>query len=231
MLVKDWMSTNVITVDVQDTLQQAIKLSMENRVSLLPVLEEGKLVGVVTDRDMKRTSPSDAALMDIQHILYHLSRLEVGAIMTRYPTTIPPDLTIEEAAAVLLNNKISGAPVVDEQGAIKGVITKNDLFRAMISLSGLSKRGVQFGLLLEDRPGSIKEVTDILRKHNARLVSILSSHDKSPQGYRHVYVRAYNVDRAMLPKVKEEIREVLKEKARLLYMVDHRDNKREIYAE
>jgi len=231
MLVKDWMSTNVITVDVQDTLQQAIKLSMENRVSLLPVLEEGKLVGVVTDRDMKRASPSDAALMDIQHILYHLSRLEVGAIMTRYPTTIPPDLTIEEAAAVLLNNKISGAPVVDEQGAIKGVITKNDLFRAMISLSGLSKRGVQFGLLLEDRPGSIKEVTDILRKHNARLVSILSSHDKSPQGYRHVYVRAYNVDRAMLPKVKEEIREVLKEKARLLYMVDHRDNKREIYAE
>jgi acetoin utilization protein AcuB len=231
MLVKDWMSTDVITVDVQDTLQQAIKLSMENRVSLLPVLEEGKLVGVVTDRDMKRASPSDAALMDIQHILYHLSRLEVGAIMTRYPTTIPPDLTIEEAAAVLLNNKISGAPVVDEQGAIKGVITKNDLFRAMISLSGLSKRGVQFGLLLEDRPGSIKEVTDILRKHNARLVSILSSHDKSPEGYRHVYVRAYNVDRAMLPKVKEEIREVLKEKARLLHMVDHRENKREIYAE
>jgi acetoin utilization protein AcuB len=231
MLVKDWMSTDVITVDVQDTLQQAIKLSMENRVSLLPVLEEGKLVGVVTDRDMKRASPSDAALMDIQHILYHLSRLEVGAIMTRYPTTIPPDLTIEEAAAVLLNNKISGAPVVDEQGAIKGVITKNDLFRAMISLSGLSKRGVQFGLLLEDRPGSIKEVTDILRKHNARLVSILSSHDKSPEGYRHVYVRAYNVDRAMLPKVKEEIREVLKEKAKLLHMVDHRENKREIYAE
>lgn len=231
MLVKDWMSTNVITVDVQDTLQQAIKLSMENHVSLLPVLEEGKLVGVVTDRDMKRASPSDAALMDIQHILYHLSRLEVGAIMTRYPTTIPPDLTIEEAAAVLLNNKISGAPVVDEQGAIKGVITKNDLFRAMISLSGLSKRGVQFGLLLEDRPGSIKEVTDILRKHNARLVSILSSHDKAPQGYRHVYVRAFNVDRATLPKVKDEIREVLKEKARLLYVVDHRENKREIYAE
>ena len=231
MLVKDWMSTNVITVDVQDTLQQAIKLSMENRVSLLPVLEEGTLVGVVTDRDMKRASPSDAALMDIQHILYHLSRLEVGAIMTRYPTTIPPDLTIEEAAAVLLNNKISGAPVVDEEGAIKGVITKNDLFRAMISLSGLSKRGVQFGLLLEDRPGSIKEVTDILRKHNARLVSILSSHDKSPQGYRHVYVRAFNVDRAILPKVKEEIREVLKEKARLLHVVDHRENKREIYAE
>jgi len=231
MLVKDWMSTKVITVNVQDTLQQAIKISMENQVSLLPVLEEGKLVGIITDRDLKRASPSDATFMDIQHILYHLSRLEVGAVMSRYPITIPLDHTIEEAASALLTNNISGAPVVDEHGEIKGIVTKNDLFRAMISLSGLSKRGVQFGLLLEDRAGSIKEVTDIIRKHNTRLVSILSSHEKAPQGYRHVYIRAFNVDRATLPKLRDEIKEVLKENARLLYVVDHRENKREIYVE
>ncbi|MBI4965906.1 MAG: CBS domain-containing protein [Desulfomonile tiedjei] len=231
MLVKDWMSTKIITVNVQDTMQHAINLSMENQVSLLPVLEDGKLVGIVTDRDLKRASPSDASLMDIQHILYHLSRLEVGAIMSRYPITMPLDYTVEEAASVLLTNKISGAPVLDEHGEIKGIITKNDLFRAMISLSGLNKRGVQFGLLLDDRAGSIKEVTDIVRKHKARLVSILSSREKAPQGYRHVYIRAFNVDRAALPKLKEEIRDILKEKARLLYVVDHRENKREIYNE
>jgi len=231
MLVKDWMSTKVITVNVQDTLQHAIKVSMENQMSILPVLEEGKLVGIITDRDLKRASPSDASFMDIQHILYHLSRLEVGAVMSRYPITIPLDHTIEEAASALLTNNISGAPVVDEHGEIKGIVTKNDLFRAMISLSGLSKRGVQFGLLLEDRAGSIKEVTDIIRKHNTRLVSILSSHEKAPQGYRHVYIRAFNVDRATLPKLREEIKEVLKENARLLYVVDHRENKREIYVE
>jgi len=231
MLVKDWMSTKVITVNVQDTLQHAIKVSMENQVSILPVLEEGKLVGIITDRDLKRASPSDATVMDIQHILYHLSRLEVGAVMSRYPITIPLDYTIEEAASALLTNNISGAPVVDAHGEIKGIVTKNDLFRAMISLSGLSKRGVQFGLLLEDRAGSIKEVTDIIRKHNTRLVSILSSHEKAPQGYRHVYIRAFNVDRATLPKLRDEIKEVLKENARLLYVVDHRENKREIYVE
>ncbi len=108
MLVKDWMHKKVITLDVNDTMQHAINVSMENRISMMPVLEDGKLVGIVTDRDLKRASPSDATLLDIQQVLYHLSRLEVGAIMTRYPITIPVDHTIEEAAEILMNNKISG---------------------------------------------------------------------------------------------------------------------------
>jgi acetoin utilization protein AcuB len=224
MLVKDWMSKDVITVDVSDTMQHAIKLTVEHDISMLPVLEDGKLVGVVTDRDLKRASPSDAAVMDIQQILYHLSRLEVGAIMSRFPITVLLTSTIEETAEMLLKNKISGAPVVDEQGRVRGVITKSDLFRAMISLSGLSKRGVLFGVVLEDRPGSIKEVTDIIRGYDARLVSILTSYEKAPQGYRHVYIRAFNVDRDRFGDLKDEIRKVCK----LLYVVDHRDNRREI---
>jgi len=135
--------------------------------------------------------------------------------------------TIEETAEILLKNKISGAPVVDEQGRVRGVITKSDLFRAMISLSGLSKRGVLFGVVLEDRPGSIKDVTDIIRAYDARLVSILTSYDKAPQGYRHVYIRAFNIDRSRLGELKDEIRKVCK----LLYVVDHRENRREIFAD
>lgn len=225
MLVKDWMSKDVITLDVSDTMQHAINLSMERHVSIMPVLEEGKLVGVVTDRDLKRASPSDATMLDIQQILYHLSRLEVGAIMTRYPLTVPFDFTIEETAEILLNNKISGAPVVDAQGNIVGIITKSDLFKAMISLSGLTKRGVQFGFLIEDRPGSIKDVTDVIRSYNARLVSILTSYEKAPGGYRHLYVRVFDVDRDSLPRLKKEV----SEKAKLLYIVDHRENARELF--
>lgn len=231
MLVKDWMSTKVISLDVGDTLQHAITSSMDHGVHIMPVMEEGKLVGVVTDRDLKRASPSPAAAMDIQQILYHLSRLEVGAIMTRHPVTIPGDFTLEEAAEILLNNKISGAPVVDEQGNIQGIITKNDLFKALIALSGLAKRGVLFGLLLEDRPGSIKEVSDIMRKYNARLVSILTSYHNVPEGYRYVYIRAFNVDRDALPQLKEDVRKALKDKTRLVYCVDHRENRREFYPE
>ena len=225
MLVKDWMSRKVITVDVNDSMQHAINLLMENDISMMPVLEEGKLVGVVTDRDLKRASPSDAVMLDIQRILYLLSKLEVGAIMSRFPVTLSIDHTVEEAAEIMVKNKISGAPVVDESGEIRGIITKHDMFKAMMALSGLAHKGVQFGFLLEDRPGSIKEITDVIRGYNARLVSVLSSYEQAPEGYRNVYIRAFNIDRENMQSMKEELRK----KAKMLYMVDHRDNFREIY--
>jgi acetoin utilization protein AcuB len=138
---------------------------------------------------------------------------------------VPLDYTVEETAEVLLTNGISGAPVVDQKGEIRGIITKNDLFKAMISLSGLTKRGLQFGFLLDDSPGSIKTVTDIIRKYNGRLVSILSTYEKAPEGLRNVYIRSFDIDRDALPRLMEE----LKAAAKMLYMVDHRENKREIY--
>jgi acetoin utilization protein AcuB len=225
MLVSQWMTRSTITIEATEPMQHAINVMMDNHISMLPVMEEGKLVGIVTDRDLKRASPSDATLMDIQQVLYHLSRLEVGAIMSRYPITVPEDFTVEETAEVLLSNRISGCPVVDKEGNIKGVITKNDLFKAVISLSGLAKRGAQFGFLLEDRPGSIKDVTDVLRRYGARLVSIMSSYEKAPEGYRHVYIRAFNLDRQNMSQLQAELRQT----AKMLYMVDHRDNKREIF--
>ena len=94
-----------------------------------------------------------------------------------------------------------------------------------MSLSGLSHRGVQFGFVLEDRPGSIKEVTDVIRSYGARLVSILSSYELAPEGHRNVYIRAFNIDREKLVNLKNE----LKKQAKMLYVVDHRENLREIY--
>jgi acetoin utilization protein AcuB len=79
--------------------------------------------------------------------------------------------------------------------------------------------------MLEDRPGSIKEVTDIIRKYGGRMVSILSSYEGVSKGKRKTYVRMYGVERARLPQLKEE----LKARATLLYVIDHRENKREIY--
>ncbi len=225
MLVKDWMSRKVVTVNVNDSMQHGINLLMEHNISMMPVMEDGQLVGVVTDRDLKRASPSDAVMLDIQRILYLLSKLEVGAIMSRYPITLSPDHTMEEAAEIMLSNKISGAPVLDENKNIVGMITKSDIFKAMMSLSGLSHRGVQFGFLLDDRPGSIKDVSDVLRSFGARLVSILTSYENAPEGFRFVYIRVFNVDRDTLPALKEK----LVAKAKLLYIVDHRENIREIY--
>ncbi len=225
MLVRDWMSTDVITLDVADTMQHAINVFMEHRPPMMPVLEDGKLVGVITDRDLRRASPSDVTVLDMQHILYNLARLEVGAIMTRYPSTISIQATTDEAADLLMTKRISSAPVLDDQGNILGIISKNDLFKAMIMLTGLRHRGVQFGFILDDKPGSIKEVTDIIRSHGARLVSILSTHEKAPENSRFVYVRAFNIDREDMPNLMKE----LGAKAKLLYMVDHKEERREIY--
>jgi acetoin utilization protein AcuB len=145
--------------------------------------------------------------------------------MTKNPITVPLDYTVEEAAQILLEKKISGAPVVDLDGVVVGTITQTDIFKALVSLTGLNKRGISFALLLDDRPGSIKEVADIIRKHGGRMASILSSYDQVPEGQRKVYIRMYDVERSELPEVEKE----LKGAAKLLYMVDHSRNKREIY--
>jgi acetoin utilization protein AcuB len=226
MLVKNWMSKNVVTVDVNDSMQEATKLLKKNNIRMLPVMKKGKLVGVLTDRDLKRASASDATTLEIHELLYLLTRIKVKDLMARNPITVPPEFTVEETARVLLNNKISGVPVVDGNGKVVGVITQTDIFKVMISLTGIANEGIQFAFQLKDRSGSIKEVADIIREFGGRMVSILTSYEGVPDGYRKVYIRMRSIERSKLLKLKEALRE----KAALLYMVDHRENDREIYS-
>jgi acetoin utilization protein AcuB len=225
MLVKNWMSKDVVTVDAEDSMQHAINAMKEHSIRLLPVLKKGKLVGVVTDRDLKRASPSDATTLDVHELLYLIARIKIKDVMTKKPITVLENHTVEEAAEVLLKNGISGVPVLNDQGQVVGVITQHDLFKVLIALTGFGQRGIQFAFLLEDRPGSIKEVTDIIRSYGGRIVSIMSSQENAPEGYRSVYVRTYGVDRERLAQLKKELRA----KAVVRYFVDHRDNQREIY--
>jgi acetoin utilization protein AcuB len=175
MLVRNWMNKNVITIGTNESLLDALKLLKQNNIGTLPVMEKDKLVGIVTDRDVKRASVSDAVPMEIHELLYFLSKLGIEEIMTKNPITVPPDFTIEEVEQVLLENKISSVPVVDNRGQVVGIITQNDLFKVIVSLTGFNKRGIQFAFELEDRPGSIEEMTDILREYGGRIASILSS--------------------------------------------------------
>ena len=146
MLVKNWMSKNVITVDENDFMQDAMRLLKKYGIRMLPVMKKGKLVGIVTDRDLKRASASDATTLDVHELLYLLTKIKVKDIMTKDPITVPPDYTAEETALVLLDGKISGAPVVDDSGQVVGTITQTDLFRVLISLTGIGNVGIQFGV-------------------------------------------------------------------------------------
>jgi len=227
MLVKKWMSKDVITVDENEAISNATKLMKENSIRMLPVLKKNKLTGVITDRDLKRASASDATTLEIHELLYLLTNIKVKSIMTKNPITVSPDVTVEETAEILLENKISGAPVVDDKGQVLGVITQTDIFKVLISLTGLGKRGMQFAFQVEDRPGSIREVSDVIRIHGGRLASILSSYDDVSGGYRKVYIRTYDIDRHKLQKLVD----ALGKTAELLYFVDHRENLLKTYVE
>jgi acetoin utilization protein AcuB len=145
--------------------------------------------------------------------------------MTKKVVTVPPDFTIEETAEVLMNQDISGAPVANEQGEMEGIITSTDLYKALIALSGLGRRGIQFAFQIEDRPGSIKELTDIIRAAGGRIASIMSSYDRVREGWRNVFIRVYEINRQTLPQLIKD----LQNQATMLYMVDHKENKRQIF--
>jgi acetoin utilization protein AcuB len=225
MLVRNWMNPTVISTEAQASMTEALNLMKENQIKTLPVFDRETLVGVVTDRDLKRASASDATLLEIHELLHALTRIKVRDIMSRNPVTIPDTYTVEEAAEVLRDHHISGAPVMDDKGRMVGMISQNDLFNALMSLTGVKRRGLHLAFEVEDRPGSIKDLADIIRRYGGRMASILSSYDRAPQGFRHVYIRAYQVDRDKIGAMLEELQAA----AKLRYMVDHRENRREIF--
>jgi acetoin utilization protein AcuB len=225
MLVKNWMSKPVVTIEEDDSMQEAIKRMKECDIRRLPVVSKDKLVGIVTDGDLKRASASDATSLEVHELIYLISKIKIKHLMTKKVVTVPFDYSVEEAAEILLANKISGVPVVDRDAKLVGIITEMDIFSVLISLTGVGKQGIQFAFRQEDKSGYIKELTDIIRKYNARMASILTTYEGVPDGYRRVYISIYQVDRDKLPAMRDDLRR----KATLLYMIDHRENVREIY--
>ena len=212
MLVKYWMSKSLISVKETDSVTRAQLLIKEHNISHLPVMQEGNLTGIVTVRD-------------IRQVLVPSETLKVKNIMTRDPVTVPWDYTVGEAAEILLGHNISGLPVIDQQGNVMGMITKGDLFKVLVPLTGIGKKGIQFALHLRNRRGAIKEITDIIHENGGRMMSVLTSYPDEPDGYLKVYLRMYGLERQKLKTLKKKIMQ----KASILYMVDHRENTREIY--
>ena len=205
MLVKGWMTSDVITVDEDTSMMKASQIMKENNIRRIPVMRKGKLVGMITDRDIKESSPSKATTLDVHELYYLLSELKVKDIMSKNIVTISPEDTVEKAAVKMLEHRISGLPVVNDKGKVVGVITQGDIFKVLVSLTGIYRGGIQFAFNLEDRPGSIKEVADTIRKHGGRMVSILTSYDMCDENCRHVYIRIKDIPEDKLKALAEEL--------------------------
>ncbi len=222
MLVKHWMTRNVIAIDSEETLGKAIDLMKDHRIRMLPVMHDSAIVGVLTDRDLKRASALESRDADNGR-----QQMKIDSIMTRNPICISFDTTIDETAELLLEKKISGAPVVDAGGNLIGVITQSNIYKALISLTGghRSMNSVQFGVVVRDTKNCVKEIDQLLRNYGGRVISILTSDDNLPPGYRKVFLRMSDIDRVRLEAITEE----LKAKGELIYIIDHKDNIRMVY--
>jgi acetoin utilization protein AcuB len=217
MLIKDWMTKDPVTITEDTSMIKAIHIMKERHFRRIPVVAQGQLVGMVTDRDLKEASPSKATTLDVHELYYLLAELRVEEIMSRNPVSVSQDSTVEHAAQIMLEHTISGLPVLDGAGMVVGIITQSDVFRAFMHITGVLQGGVQFALRLEDRPGLIKEVVDLLRARGARFVSLLSSYATSSEGFRDVYIRVKNLSPEAVAAAKEE----LASRFEVLYIIEN----------
>ncbi len=131
MHVKEWMSQPPITVPPSTAVYEARRLMEEKQIRHLPVVERDRLVGIITDRDIRLNLPSPATSLSIWEINYLLARLTVGEVMTKPVVTTEPDRPVEDAARLMLERRIGALPVV-EDGRLVGIITETDLLRAWL---------------------------------------------------------------------------------------------------
>lgn len=140
LLVRNWMSKNVISITPRTTLPEAHELMKQKKIRRLPVLDNDRLVGIVTLGDVREAGASDASSLSIYELNYLLSRLTIDKIMTRDPITIAPDAPLYEAADLMLRHKIGCLPVM-EGGHLAGLITESDIFKALVYEAKLANAG------------------------------------------------------------------------------------------
>jgi len=133
VLVKDWMTPNPITAPPELTLPEALQLMKKHNIRRLPVVDGSRLVGIVTRGDLRGAQPSEATSLSIFELHYLVGRITLKQIMTPSPLTVPLTATIQDAARLMLQRKVAGLPVMDDDRLV-GIITESDIFRLVVSM-------------------------------------------------------------------------------------------------
>lgn len=208
MIVAKRMMRNPVFVDENDSMKKAMDILKEREIRHLPVLKGGdKLVGILTERDIKQASPSPATALEIREIYYLLDKVKVKQIMTRRVFTISSDASIEEAAQIMREKKIGCLPVVDG-GKLVGILTETDILDAFLDAMGVNGPGYRVELVLPNRPGMLFEVAKLLKDFDANIVSVATASHDDP-GMRILILRIetknYKVLKAAIKKSGYEI--------------------------
>jgi len=172
MLVRDRMSRYPITVTAAVPIDEALKVMRENKVRRLPVVDrDGRLVGIVSEMDLLYASPSPATSLSVYEIHYLMARITVQDVMTKEVISIEEDTPLEEAARIMVDNKIGGLPVVRD-GTLVGIITETDLFKIFLELLGARERGVRLTLQVPNKKGVLASLTSQIAKMGGDIISL-----------------------------------------------------------
>jgi acetoin utilization protein AcuB len=164
------MSQPVISISKDMPIHDALVLFKTNSIRRAPVLQDGKLVGIVSDKDLLNASPSQATSLSIWEMNYLLSKITVREVMTREVITVQVDTPIEEAARLMADNKIGGLPVLNSDKVV-GMITETDLFKTFLELLGARTFGVRVAVVMKDQPGQLANVTKTITEAGGNFIS------------------------------------------------------------
>jgi acetoin utilization protein AcuB len=208
MLVGSRMARPVITIRPETPVADALNLMHKEHVRRFPVVDgRGKLVGIVSEKDLLNASPSDATTLSVWEINYLLSKLTVERVMSKNVITVTEDTPLEEAARIMADNKIGGLPVVrgDE---IVGIITETTLFRIFLELLGARKSGVRVTAMVHDEPGALYNLSGAISKGGGNIISMGTFYGATPQKGL-VTIKVENIEMETLKKLLEPVVEAI----------------------
>jgi acetoin utilization protein AcuB len=197
VFVKERMTRNPVVVAPDVSVPQALKRMHEARVRRLPVVDDGgHLVGIVSDKDLLRASPSPATSLSVWEIAYLLDEIKVRSVMTSKVITVTEDTPLEDAARIMADSKIGGLPVLAD-GRLVGIITETDLFRVFVELLGAREPGVRVAMLVRNQPGELARLTRAIADSGGNIVSLADYAGTAPDN-RQVLVKANGIARDAL---------------------------------
>jgi acetoin utilization protein AcuB len=158
MLVGERMSKHVITISPDMPIAEALNMMKVEKVRRFPVVKEGKLLGLVSDKDLLNASPSPVSTLSIWEMNYLLNKITVSEVMVKNVLTVTEDTPIEQAARMMADNKIGGLPVMRDGGVV-GIITETDLFKMFLELLGAREMGIRVTVLVAEKQGELAKLT------------------------------------------------------------------------
>lgn len=174
--MREMIQRNPVTIGPEESFFEARKMIQDKGIRHLPVVDKkNKLVGIVTDRDIRQAGPSDATSLTVNEINYLLAKLKVSSFMTPKEKliTLSPDTLVEEAVELMHDKKIGCLPVV-EDGKLYGIFTETDALALLVDLFGIKQKGTRLTIALEDKPGELCDIFEVFKKHDVNVISITS---------------------------------------------------------